>query len=470
MFGVLDYLVVVLYIVVLVGVGVYASKKVKNAKDFTTSSHSLGIIVMIGSLAGAAIGSVGTIGLAAETYKYGLSAYWQIIGWNIGWVLLAFMSKRLYATGANGIADVFGKSCGLRTQLVASTACLLFAVPALATQIIGLGNMFSMVCSMLKVEIDYKIIVTVLTAVMVFTVFRGGLYSSTYTGTFNFFILAIIFVICLPVFTFKAAGGVGQSFANLAALPDSYKGWFTGISVSATVGTIVKYCFTASTNIAYVGNSLAAKDAKTARNGHYGGIIAYFIVPGLILISTLMIIPVYSNVENPEGILTYMFMSMFPTAIRGLSIVALMAVVLSTATIWVQNSGKITGYDLYAYLKPDATDEQILKVSRVATVVWSAIALIAALYIPQIMKMYSYTATLYGAAMFFPLVALLYWKKATKQGLTCGMVMGMASSILCMVFKLSGPVDPVIVGSLLNGITVIGVSLATQKAGREGVC
>ena len=75
-----DYMVIALYVVALVVVGWLASKKVKNAKDYISANRGLGIIVMIGSLAGAAIGAGGTIGLAGDVYTKGISGYWQIIG------------------------------------------------------------------------------------------------------------------------------------------------------------------------------------------------------------------------------------------------------------------------------------------------------------------------------------------------------------------------------------------------------
>ena len=53
-----DYMVIALYVVALVVVGWLASKKVKNAKDYISANRGLGIIVMIGSLAGAAAQSV----------------------------------------------------------------------------------------------------------------------------------------------------------------------------------------------------------------------------------------------------------------------------------------------------------------------------------------------------------------------------------------------------------------------------
>ena len=456
-----DYLVILVYVIVLAIIGWLASKKVKNAGDYISTNRGLGIIVMIGSLAGAAIGAGGTIGLAGDVYNKGVSGYWQIIGWNIGWFMLVLMAKRLWATGASSVVDVFGQSCGETTRLIASLACLVFSVPALSTQLIGLGNMFETVFSLSGLDLDYKIFVTIATVIMVGAVFKGGLYSSAYSGTFNFFILAVVFVICFPLFTFMAADGVGQSFENIRELPADYKNLFAGVSVSATLLSIIKYCFTAGSNLAYVGNTLAPKDAATARNGSIGGIISYFIIPGIIMFCTLILINVFPGLENPSGILTYSFMAIFPPVIRGLSVIALIAVVLSTATIWVQNSGKIFGSDIYANVKKGVSEDEVLKVCRIATIFWACVSWVIAMFIPQVMMMFDIQTNLYGSSIFFPLVAVLFWKGVTKQGVLAGISVGMVSSLFLTVTGIS-PIDPVVICSFLNGICLVVVSLLTK--------
>ncbi len=446
MFTTLDFLAIGIYVIAVAVVGILASKKVKNAKDFSTSSRGLGMIVMIGSLGGAAIGSTSTLGLASDAMKFGVGAYWAIIGWNVGWIILALMAKRIYATGATGISDIFGKKFGTKSKLFASIVCLAFSVPALATQTIGLSNMFHTLSSALNLNIDYTLLTILLSILMIAMVFKGGLYSSAYTGSLNFFVLVVVFVVLLPIFTFSYTGGVGPALDNLSLLPSTHTGWFTGVGFSAVLGMIVKYCFTASTNIAYIGNTLAAKTERVATKSHWGGIASFFIVPGITLISTLILIPVLNtSIANPESTLPTIFLTIFPTMLRGVAISALIAVVFSTATIWVQQ----------------------VKVSRVATVVWSAVAVAGALYVPQVMSMFSFTTTLYGSSMFFPLVATLFWKGTTSKGVNSGMAVGGITSLICLATGISGSIDPVIVGSLCNGVTVFVVSKLTQKNENE---
>ena len=166
--------------------------------------------------------------------------------------------------------------------------------------------------------------------------------------------------------------------------------------------------------------------------------------------------------ENPSGILTYSFMAIFPPIVRGMSVIALIAVVLSTATIWVQNSGKIFGSDIYAHVKKDVSEDEVLKVCRVATIFWACVSWVIAMFIPQVMMMFDIQTNLYGSSIFFPLVAVLFWKGVTKQGVLAGISVGVVSSLFLTVTGIS-PIDPVVICSFLNGICLVAVSLLTRN-------
>ena len=135
------------------------------------------------------------------------------------------------------------------------------------------------------------------------------------------------------------------------------------------------------------------------------------------------------------------------------------------ATIWVQNSGKIFGSDIYAHVKKNVTDDEVLKVCKWATIFWAIVSWVIAMFIPQVMIMFNIQTNLYGSSIFFPLVAVLFWKGATKQGITAGIFVGMISSLILTIAG-NSPVDPVVICSLLNGVTLVVVSLLTKN--KEG--
>ncbi len=459
MLSFMDILAILLYLGVMVYIAVTQRKKVKTSKDFGTANKALGIFVTIGTLAGTAIGTASTMGLAGNTYTEGVSAYWYIISWSIGWAVLALVAKRVYATGATSVSDMFGKKYGENVRTVAAIVSLMFGIAALSAQISGLGSLLSKLGESLG--ISYQLATVIITILMIIMVYVGGLFAVAFTDTFNFVILAFAFCLVLPiVLLVSLKGNVGS---NIASLPAEKVSLVSGVSVGATIATIIKYCFTASTNVAYVQRTLASKDEKVAQNGHWGGIIAHAFVALIIMIAALAFTPVYTDLKSADLLLPTIIIDHFPVFLRGLAIAGMIAVIFSTASTWLQITGQVTGTDLFPVLKKDATDKQMLLVSRIGTAFWGIVAVIAALAVPNVLKLFGYGSTIYGAGMFFPFMCLLFWKKLTGKGAIAGMLVGAFSAVLWSIFKPIPSLDPVIVGSVLSGLCTFLVSLATQK-------
>ena len=60
-------------------------------------------------------------------------------------------------------------------------------------------------------------------------------------------------------------------------------------------------------------------------------------------------------------------------------------------------------------------------------------------------------------------LGMLFWKKVTGAGVNAGMLVGAVSAVLWSIFLPIQSIDAVLVGSVLSGLTVFVVSLATQK-------
>ena len=461
MLSTLDILAILAYFAVMLAISLLASKKVKSAKDFASANKALGLVVTIGTLAGTAIGTASTMGLAGSTYTSGVSAYWYIISWSIGWAVLALVAKKVYATGATSVSDMFGIRFGKYSRMIAAIVSLMFGVAALSAQISGLGSMFAQLGA--DLGLDYTTTTILVTVLMIAMVFVGGLYAVAYTDTFNFFVLAVAFCLVLPVVVLATVGGLSGASVNLQSLPASHLNLVSGVSFMATLGTIIKYCFTASTTVAYVQRTLAAKDARTASRGHWGGIIAHAVVAFIIMLAALVFVPLLPGMENPDQLLPTIILEHFPVVLQGVAIAGMIAVIFSTASTWLQITGQVTGTDIYKLLRPQASDRSVLWVSRCATVCWGIIAVVGALFIPSVLSLFSYGSTVYGAGMFFPFMCLLFWKKVTGAGVNAGMLIGAVSAVLWAVFSPVKSIDAVLVGSVLSGVAVFAVSLATAK-------
>ena len=95
MVGTIVIIIVVLYLVAMLLIGVYSSKKISNSNDFALAGRNLGPVLLAGTLAAANIGGGTSLGLAEQAFgKWGLSAVWYVITASIAYLVLAFLAQR----------------------------------------------------------------------------------------------------------------------------------------------------------------------------------------------------------------------------------------------------------------------------------------------------------------------------------------------------------------------------------------
>ena len=87
-------LVVVVYLIAMLGIGFYSSKKVSSNEDFMVAGRSLGPILMAGTLSATEIGGGSSLGVVEKAYgQWGLGASWYITTMGIAFVILSFIEE-----------------------------------------------------------------------------------------------------------------------------------------------------------------------------------------------------------------------------------------------------------------------------------------------------------------------------------------------------------------------------------------
>jgi SSS family solute:Na+ symporter len=170
-------------------------------------------------------------------------------------------------------------------------------------------------------------------------------------------------------------------------------------------------------------------------------------------------------VANPELIYIIMTKSLFNPFVAGLALCAIFAATLSTMDRHILISGSVIASDLYKkIINPTAPSQQIMFISRIASIVVSLFALYVA---------WTGTSSIYGlvhyawsglGSAFGPLViAALYGNKnVTYQGALAGLIVGGTTAALWPFTTIN--VSPLIPGFVFNMIMLYGVSFLTKKA------
>ncbi len=182
----------------------------------------------------------------------------------------------------------------------------------------------------------------------------------------------------------------------------------------------------------------AAKDDREA------GLLTLFWVfllsfrwPFIAAIATMVIVFGAKNgvILDPEAVLPIVISELVPTGIKGLMVAGLMAAAMSTFDSTVNAGAAYWVKDIYqSYLNPQATEKQLMRHSRWASILIVAIGLAFMLFIQNINEIWSWITLSLGAGLLIPLLVLWYWWRMNGTGFAVGTLFGMIAAVLQKIF------------------------------------
>ena len=479
------YLGVALYLIALLGIGVAASRKVKDVKDYFAAGKQLNFWAVAFSARATGESAWLLLGLTGMGATFGVRGFWVVLGEIIGVVgAWLFMAKRF-----NGLTDRYDaitvpdylegrfrdKSQTLRK--FSALALVVFVTIYVSAQIDATGTAFE---SFLGVNYFVGALVGFM-VVMAYSVTGGFLavvWSDIFQGTLMFFGLVI-----LPIVGIVSMGGWGELTAALATQDPTLlhfggpDGW-TGLTIASTLGLgLIGLGFLGSPQI-FV-RFLALRDTAEIPKG-----AAVAFVWTLCADSGAVLIGMIGRASLPGGtaalgnggqdVLPLLVENLMPPVIIGLYIAIVLSAIMSTVDSLLVVAGSAAVRDYYQQvLHPDMPNDQLITVSRYATLGLGVLSFILAMSVAVMVEGRSvFWFVLFGwsgiAATFCPTIILsLYWKGFTRNGALGAMVSG----FVCVpLFKFGAPliggIGPYLVALaelppafLISGLVGIGISL-----------
>jgi solute:Na+ symporter, SSS family len=204
---------------------------------------------------------------------------------------------------------------------------------------------------------------------------------------------------------------------------------------------------------------------------------AYLVVPVLIIGFAGILVFQDRPLDNPDDVLLELTVNAanFSPWIIGIMLSGALAAAMSTGANLAHSASTVLVRDLFVTVfKQDMAERNVVQLTKIFVVVLSIIAYLLALVNPASLVQLLLGA--YGAVVqFFPLiVALFFWKRATKAGAWAGLIGG---SLVTLIFTFGGvigvstpfEIHAGIWGLIVNTILLIGVSLATKPMPEEHV-
>ncbi|MBP3193323.1 sodium:solute symporter family protein [Natronogracilivirga saccharolytica] len=462
-----------LYFAVIFGVGMYATRYVKNATDFLLAGRRLGLVLATAALAATHFGGGFVVGTGEWGYMYGLTGMAYAVSVGLALLLLAVVAaRRMRRLGLVTVPDY------LEHRYHSPVARFLGALLSLIAIIGILGaQVWASQGALSILGIDPVVAATIATLLFIIYTAASGLWGVTLTDAVQ---LAIIFI-GIPLAAalgLQSAGGFDGIREGLAAAePDvSVDGYFHpagagGMWIVAALLPAILYTLIGQD---FYQRLFAARDEKIAvRAAALAGciLILYAVFP---TVAGMAARGVFGEGIDPAQAIPLLVAEVLPAWIGAIVVAAIIGAIMSTAdSLLVAGTSHLT-HDMYARIGPaDRTGDtrRMLLISRIGTVVIGLLALFLALYIQRIIDLLLLSYTMYAAGVFVPVVMGLYWPRGTAAGAVSAIIGGSLTGLAAAQGWLALPYlsewPPIVLGALVSLIVYVAVSLMTEAPDRR---
>ena len=427
---------IVLYLLVSIGIGLYAATRVKNTADYAVAGRSLPLAVVIATTFATWFGSETVLGAPAKFVSDGLGGVVEDpFGAGMCLVLVGlFFARKLYLRNVITIGDYYRQRFGRVVEVLCSLIIIFSYLGWVGAQITALGLVFNLL-SQGAISLAWGMTIGTL-VVLVYTLY-GGMWSVAMTD----FVQMIVITLGLLAIAWFAAGMAGgaDKVIDYAAREGKFRFWptggakewlfFIGAAITMMLGSIPQQDV--------FQRVMSSKDVQTAQRGPVIAGVLYILfafVPMFVVVAALLVMPEAASLlaDDPQKVLPRLVMDHMPMALQIAFFGALLSAIMSTASATLLAPSTTFVENILRNLKPGMSDAETLKAMRISVLVFTACVLVYAITM-QGSSIYELVAGAYQVPLvgaFVPLAFGVYWKRATTQGALLAVVLGIGVWLL----------------------------------------
>lgn len=419
----IDLAVLLIYFVVIIGIGLWASRKSSGTSEgYFLGGKSLAWPIIGASLFASNISTVHLVGLAESGFIHGI--VWGNFEWfaTLELVILAFVFIPFYLkTRITTLPEFMEKRYDSRSRVLLA----IFSIFAALFMHIGVSFYAGAVVfeKMFGVDILLSILIIAL-ATGIYTVI-GGFVSVVMTETFQT-VLLISGSLCITLLAIFKLPDVGiNSFYELkeAVGPDRLKAVnFDTASKGFTFydmlfGHLVLGIWYWCTDQTIVQRALGARSTKDAQQGAlFAGFLKLLpvfimVVPGILAVALFR----DEIGSETRSVLPILIMNLMPVGLKGLMLAALLAAVMSSVAAALNSCSTLVVFDVFGKLRPDLSDKAKVRIGRITTVIVLVMAVSWSPFLRHLGSIFELINQMF--AIFAPsIVTVFLWGVITKRG------------------------------------------------------
>jgi len=463
----IDYIIIALYFVFVLGIGYLARRAVSSSLDFFLSGRSLPAWVTGLAFISANLGAIEIMGMSANGAQYGMpTVHYFWIGAIPAMLFLGVvMMPFYYGSKVRSVPEFMLRRFGPTAHLVNSIS---FAV----AQILIAGVNLYLLATIVNALLGWNIwLSTVVAAIIVLSyITLGGLSAAIYNEVLQFFVI-VASLVPLTLLGLHRVGGWNGLTDKITAAADKGHGiapadqqlnswpgnalsgfdsdFWSIVGIVFGLGFVLSFSYW-TTNFVEVQRALASDSISSARKTPIIGAFPKMFVPFITIIPGMIAAVLVKEIADtkagktiPGGAggdvkfndsLLFLMRDVLPNGLLGLAITGLLAAFMAGMAANVSAFNTVLSYDIWqTYVVKDREDGYYLRVGRIATVLAVVVAIFSAVVASHFNNIMNYLQTLFGffnAPIFATFILGMFWKRMTAAAGWIGLVAGTLSAVV----------------------------------------
>jgi Na+/proline symporter len=441
-----DLVILAGYFVIVIAIGLIASRFIKNREDFIMGGRRFGKLMTVMFTFATSAHADNAVGVASQCYKVrSFAGFWYqgvgIFTLPLYWLLSPVLRRARVMTTADFFERRFGKGFMLLYAVFALFIMISFAS-------VGLYGTSKLVESLTGGAISWRASILVIAAVAFFYGIVGGLVATVWNDFFQGLLTIVMSVMIVPFFFqyigglsgFQHAVGDSEHAFHLVLQEGMTLNWILMMSLNGVLAVVVHpYIMT---------NAGSAKSEMDSRVGFTGGMLLKRLMSIPWALTGVMALAMFGAGKiDPDHAFGRMARELLPSGFAGLMLACVLASIMDcVAALMVTFAGIYTN-SIHKNLFPTSTEASLLRVTRWASL-WFALIVIPMSYIftdvPEAMRYIFKTLPLMGIAFFLAIL----WPRANRYGALASFVVA-AAAMLFSQFHLGWHGDDGLPGTIL---------------------
>jgi solute:Na+ symporter, SSS family len=464
--SIVDLAVITFYLLSMLAVGYYASRKIEDSMDFSIAGRRIRFPLLLGTLIGTSIGAASTMGKAGKAYDIGIALFFATLAYAVGLFLFGLIAPSIRRAKIWNIPDALFLRYGGGMRLAFAIIMILSVTALFGTQLIAVGLTITSFGQEFQITFTQAIIGA--GVIMVLYTMMGGLLAVAYTDLIQTIIMLGVVGILLPVFILS---DIGTATAVEYLTPPAGNFWGSLTLVYVVSIVLIDLPFSLIDPSLWQ-RAAAAKDANTIRKAMFvtSGIYVFwsFLVVFLGITASHLFPDLVGSAEGVDGAIPRLIITYIPVGLKGLCLAAMMAIMMSTADTVLLIAGTSFSRDIFRVFRPESSDTSQLKVARGFILLVGLLGIIFALNMKGIFDLILLAFAIFVSGAFVPTIAALFWKKATRAGAIVSSISSSIAVVALYGLKMGGMlptwIEPILISITLSFVLMLLVSRWTYDA------